>query len=203
MIATPTTPDDRRQRQDALQVEADRVVDELGLTDLLTAIGHPHRVGSSRLGLMVVRDIDVTIVCADLAAAAAAVVDAAAHLSAHPDVREVTFRKETGRFNLYPDRYPDGLYLRLRYAPPQRPEWTLDIWFVDDPDRQPDLAHVQSMPARLTPEAREAILLIKHTWVSRGDYGTLVTSHDVYTAVLDHGVTDLDGFTAWVDAQAV
>ncbi|WP_432537871.1 hypothetical protein [Kineococcus arenarius] len=202
MTATPTTPDERHQQQDALQVEADRVVDELGLTDLLTAIGRPHRVGSSRLGLMVVRDIDVTVVCNDLTATAAAVVDAAAHLSAHPDVRELTFRKETSRFNLYPDRYPDGLYLRLTYAPPQRPEWTLDIWFVDEPDRQPDLAHVQSMPTRLTPEARDAILLIKHAWVLRGDYGTVVTSHDVYTAVLDHGVTDLDSFTAWVDARA-
>jgi hypothetical protein len=35
---------------------------------------------------------------------------------------------------------------------PQQPEWTLDLWFVDEPDRQPDLAHVQPGPARVTPE---------------------------------------------------
>ncbi len=44
-------------------------------------------------------------------------------------------------------------------------------------------------------------MLIKQAWVLRGDYGTVVTSHDVYTAVLDHGVTDLDGFSAWVEAR--
>lgn len=201
MTTTPTTPAERRARQHTLQAEADRVVDELDLTNLLTAIGRPHRVGSSRLGLMVVPDIDITVVCDDLAAAEAAVIEAGAHLSAHPDVRELTFRKETGRFNPHPDRYPDGLYLRLNYAPPQRTEWKLDLWFVDEPDRQPDLAHVQSMPARLTPQSRDAILLIKQAWVLRGDYGTVVTSHDVYTAVLEHGVTDLDGFNAWVEAR--
>jgi len=202
VTATLSTSQERRQRQDELQGEADRVVDELGLPDLLTAIGHPHRVGSSRLGLMVVRDIDLTVVCDDLTESVAAVVEVAARLSTHPHVREVTFRKETGRFNLYPDRYPEGLYLRLSYASPQRPAWTLDLWFVDEPDRQPDLAHVQSMPARLTPETRDAILLIKQTWVERGDYGARVTSHDVYTAVLDHGVTGPDDFATWVDARS-
>ncbi|GAA4970403.1 hypothetical protein [Kineococcus glutinatus] len=196
------TPQERRQLQEALQAEADQVVEDLGLPALLGRIGQPHRVGSSRLGLMVWRDIDVTVVCDDLTAASAAVVDAAAHLGARPDVREVLFRKETGRFNLHPARYPDGLYLRLDHAAPGRPGWRLDIWFVDEPDRQPDLAHVRSLPARLTPQARDAILLVKHAWAGRDGYGTTVTSHDVYTAVLDDGVTDVQGFTDWLGARA-
>jgi hypothetical protein len=28
----------------------------------------------------------------------------------------------------------------------------VDIWFVDDPDRQPDLAHARDLPKRLTAE---------------------------------------------------
>ena len=193
-----TTTEERRRRQDALQAEADQVVEELDLSRLLPPIGHPHRVGSSRLGLMVWRDIDITVVCPDLSVASPSVLSTGALLSARPDVREVLVRKESGRFNQYPERYPEGLYLRVTYAPVGRPEWNLDLWFVDEPDRQPDLTHVQSMPARLTPEARDAILAIKQTWVLRAEYGTGVTSNDVYTAVLDHAVTDVDGFAAWL-----
>jgi hypothetical protein len=196
------TPPERRQRQDALQAEADQVVGELELASLLSAIGHPNRVGSSRLGLMTWRDIDLTVVCGDLAAASPSVLRAGALLSARPVVRELLLRKETGRFNRYPGRYPDGLYLRVAYAPSHRPEWNLDIWFVDEPDRQPDLADVRSMPARLTEESRDAILAIKTGWARRAEYGTSVTSHDIYTAVLDDGIADVDGFAAWLGRRA-
>jgi hypothetical protein len=196
-----TSPEERRRHQAALQAEADQVVEELDLSRLLPTIGQPHRVGSSRLGLMVWRDIDLTVVCPDLSVASSSVLSTGALLSAHTDVREVLVRKETGRFNQYPERYPEGLYLRVTYAPPDRPEWNLDIWFVDEPDRQPDLAHVQSMPARLTPDARDAILAIKQTWAVRAEYGTSVTSNDVYTAVLDGAVTDVDGFATWLAAR--
>jgi hypothetical protein len=190
-----TAAGERRRRQETLQVEAEFVVGDLGLPALLGEVGQVHRVGSSRLGLMVWRDIDVTVVCPRLDEGS--VTGIGARLGIHPDVREVLFRKEAGRFNLSPT-YPDGLYLRLSYRQPERQEWNLDIWFVDEPDRQPDLAHVQWLPARLTDESRDAILLIKEAWAHRPEYRSSVSSYDIYTAVLDHGVTTVDGFAGWL-----
>ena len=180
--------DELLRRQAELQVLADAVVADLGLDRSLAALGEPVRTGSSALGLMVVPDIDITVACPSLDVDA--VVALAGLLARHERVRVVQFRKDHGRWNTEPDAYPDGLYLGVKYRPEDGPEWNADIWFVDEPERQPDLGHVRTLPARLTPAARAAILLIKH---SRPDY----RSFDVYRSVLDDGVRTPEDYDTW------
>jgi hypothetical protein len=146
------------RQQDELQAEAEAVEVDLQLAALLGPIGEPIRVGSAALGLMVWPDLDLTVACTELAVEPVAAVGA--RLAAHPRVRHVTFRNDTGDWNTHPGSYPDGLYLGVGYRAPSGRDWKLDIWFVDEPDRQPDLAHLRSMPAQLSPETREAILLV-------------------------------------------
>lgn len=74
----------------------------------------------------------------------------------------------------------------------------MDIWFVDEPDRQPDLRHVRELPPRLTAETRAAILLIKSAWAGRPEYRRDVRSWDICTAVLDHQVRTPAEFTDWL-----
>jgi hypothetical protein len=50
---------------------------------------------------------------------------------------------------------------------------------VDDPDRQPDLAHVRDLPKRLTAETRAAILVVKEAWAGRPEYRRDVRSWDI------------------------
>ncbi|TNM67081.1 hypothetical protein FHN55_11135 [Streptomyces sp. NP160] len=190
----------RRDRADALQAEAGEVVDELDLDALLSTAGQPHRVGSSRLGLMVWRDVDITVVCERLDVVV--VSGLAGQLLQRGDVREVTVRSEVGRLNTDPATYPDGVYLQVRYAPAHREEWKLDVWFVDEPDRQPDLRHVTTLPALLDEPARDAVLAVKEHWAARPEYGSAVTSADVYRAVLEDGVRDVADFDTWLAERA-
>src|SRR5262249_5969475 len=183
------------RQQDELQSEAEAVEVDLQVAALLGPIGEPVRVGSAALGLMVWRDLDLTVVCTELAVQPVAA--AGTRLAAHPRVRHVTFRNDTGRWRTNPS-YPDGLYLGVGYRSPAGRDWKLDIWFVDEPDRQPDLAHLRWMPAQLTPETREAILLVKSDWASRPAYGKSITSFDIYTAVLQDGVRTREDFEEWV-----
>lgn len=181
-------------RQDELQAEAGAVHADLDLDELLGRVGDPVRVGSAALGLMVRRDLDVTVVCPELGASThEAVARIGARLTLHERVWQVRFRNDTGAWNTDPS-YPDGLYLGLGYQSSQGHKWSLDIWFVDEPDRQPDLAHLRTMPARLTPEARAAILEIKQAWAERPEYGSKVCSYDVYRAVLDDGIRTAEEF---------
>jgi hypothetical protein len=178
--------------QQALQAEADEVYAELGLAEALPRIGEPHRVGSSALGLMVRRDLDVTVVCDALGAAALdAVAALGARLLRHPQVQQVQLRDDTGRWNTDP-RYPDGLYIGVGCHSQRGEAWTLDLWFVDEPDRQPDLAHRKTLPPQLDRESRVAILRIKAALADRPPRG-----FDVYTAVLDDGVRTVEGFEEW------
>ncbi|MGI5341923.1 hypothetical protein ACQEVS_33220 [Streptomyces sp. CA-181903] len=182
-------------KQRVLQAEADEVIGDLELGPLLAERGEPVRVGSSALGLMVRRDVDITVVCPDLAEGTKkAVADIGAVLAVHDRVRQVRFRDDTGHWNTDP-MYPDGLYLGVEYRSEAGREWTLDIWFVDEPDRQPDLAHVRALPPRLTDAHRVRILRIKQALAARADDKT--PGYDVYRAVLDHEVTTPEEFDAW------
>jgi len=189
-----------RARQDHLQREADAVAEDLGLAGLLAPHGRVERVGSAALGLMVAADLDLTVVCLRLDdSVKRAVTAAGATLGLHERVRQVTFRDDTGAWNTDP-RYPDGLYLNVEYRSAAGREWTLDIWFVDEPDRQPDLAHVRDLPPRLTDAHRTTILGIKQA-LSERPAASRVPSYEVYRAVLDHGVTDVAAFDAWAGRE--
>ncbi len=195
-----TIPDDLPAQQQDLQAVADMVYDDLHLASLLAPVGDPIRVGSSALGLMVRRDLDVTVVCPKLGDDTRdAVAQIGARLTADPHVRQVRFRNDTGHWNTDPS-YPDGIYLGVQYRSPSAQDWSLDIWFVDEPDRQPDLAHLRTMPARLTGDARIAILAIKRAWAERAEYGTSVGSFDVYRSVLDDGVRTPEQFDRWLES---
>jgi hypothetical protein len=192
-----TTTKELLQRQDELQAEVDAVSVDLQLDERLSAVGEPVRVGSAALGLMVRRDLDITVVCPALdTATTEAVAHIGARLAVHPRVRQVQFRDDTGEWNTDPT-YPDGLYLGLRYRSPQGHDWTLDIWFVNEPERQPDIAHVQAIPPRLTPDVRTAILQIKDARADSPEYGRTVRGYDVYRSVLDDGVRTPEQFTEW------
>lgn len=135
-----------------LQPEADELVALLDLDQLLRKVGRPVRVGSSAMGLMVRRDIDITVTCDRLdSAALTAFGSLGAHLMRLTEhVGAVRFRNDAGPWNIEPEKYPDGLYLWLLVRMPNMVEWTVDIWLVDEPERQPDLAHLNTLLPRLT-----------------------------------------------------
>jgi hypothetical protein len=181
-----------------LQREASDVEGELELPSLLSELGTPVRVGSSAFGVMVRRDLDITVICSQLRVSK--VTELGAQLALHHKVRAVIFRNDTGEWNSDPT-YPDGLYLGIRYRSAAG-EWNVDIWFVSEPGRQPDLQHLKSLLPRFDERTRLAILRIKSAWSESPDYGKTVNGFAIYTAVLDDGVTDEKGFESWLAQRA-
>lgn len=191
--------------QRLLQEEADQVVELLQLDALLSHIGRPVRVGSSAMGLMVRRDIDITVICKELSSATlAAVVQAGAKLMLMDrNVISVRFRNDTGAWNTDPASYPDGLYLGVSARTNQGIDWTLDIWAVDQPERQPDLKHLRTLLPRLNDDCRRTILLIKEALAPqelRFSEGKVPSAY-IYDAVVDHGVGSVKQFTEWLASK--
>ena len=178
--------------QDALRIEADAVVADLGLMPILVGLGLPARTGSSALGLMVARDIDITTLCASLDPAP--VFAAAGPLAGHPRVQRLLFRNDTGRWNTDP-RYPDGLYWMIEYVSDEGIAWKLDLWFLLAGTTQFDLEHLKTLPQRLTPKTRATILRIKHA-LAQDPPAERIPSYEIYAAVLDGGVTSTEEFLA-------
>lgn len=184
--------------QERLQVEADAVVRNLGLERMLGLLGQQFRVGSSAMGLMVRRDIDITVVCEKLDhTMLIKFSDVAAHLMRLKNVSSVRFRNDSGAWNREPEKYPDGLYLGLTVSSPGSTSWTLDIWLVDDASRQPDLAHLEQLWPRITDELRAVILALKHVLSTRTGGASAIPSALVYEAVVDHNVRNIEQLDAW------
>lgn len=187
------------KKQAELQVEADAIVGALHLDALLRTAGDPVRVGSSALGLMVRRDIDITVACERLdPATRRTVAEIAGELMLDSHVGALRYRNDSGVWNVEPQNYPDGLYLGLTYRTEKGEDWNFDLWFVDEPDRQPDLKHLKTLLPRLTDEVRETVLLIKAELAANAPKGGKpAPSAHVYEAVLDHGVKTTAEFEEW------
>lgn len=190
--------EDLLARQLQLQAEAAAVAEEMNLNQLLEAAGTPVKVGSAALGLMTWRDLDMTVICSKLDIAAISRI--ASQLMSNPGVRHLKFINDTGSWNTDP-AYPDGYFIGLTYQSNNGNQWGLDIWFVDEPEKQPDLQHIRTMPDRLTPAAIVSILSIKTVWASRTEYGKQVKSFDIYTAVLDNHVQTPAEFERWLHGR--
>ena len=185
------------ERQDALQAQAVDILADLDAFALLRRIGEATQVGSSALGLMVARDIDITTLCPSLDPGP--VFDLGRRLARHPRVRRLTFRKDTGRWNTHAV-LPDGIYWLVEYAADPDVTWTLDLWFLLEGTTQFDLEHMRTLPGRLTPETRAAILRIKEavyadTTRPRGP------SYAIYEAVLDHGIRTPEAYERYRESR--
>ena len=180
------TDDDLLEREAALRARADEVVRDLDLLALAATVGTPTRTGSSALGLMVGRDIDITTV-GDLDLER--IYALGQRLAAHPRVWRITWRNDTGRWNTSP-HYPDGLYWMVEYVDATGDAWKLDLWFLAEGTTQFDLEHMENLPPRLTSEARVTILRIKEERQAHAapPPAPPTPSYEIYEAVLDHGV---------------
>lgn len=187
------------EKQAELQAQADAIVSALGLDALLRTAGDPVRVGSSALGLMVRRDIDITVACERLdPATRRTVAEIAGELMLDSHVGALRYRNDSGVWNIEPQNYPDGLYLGLTYRTEKGEDWNFDIWFIDEPDRQPDLRHLKTLLPRLTDTVRKTILAIKAELAATTPKdGKPAPSALVYEAVLDHDVKTTAEFEEW------
>jgi hypothetical protein len=184
-------------RQDALQSEARAVMDDLELLALLLRVGAPVHTGSSALGVMVRRDIDVTTTCPTLDAET--IFEVAHPLAAHPRVRRLTWRNDAGHWRTE-SQYPDGLYWLVEYVSDAGDVWTIDLWFIAEGTTQFDLEHMKTLPGRLDDTKRAAILRIKTAASERPEIQP-VSGYSVYEAVLDHGIRTPDEFFQYLERR--
>jgi hypothetical protein len=185
------------RRQSVLQAQARRVLEQLQLMEHLGRAGTPIVVGSMALGLMVWPDIDVEIHCAAVSADLA--FETVRPLASIPGVFKLSYRDWSGqRSSAY---LPDGYYWGVRYRA-EDTVWKLDLWFVSAETTPPrGSAALESLPPRLTPEARHIILRLKSLWFEHPSYRHEIYSTDIYDAVLEHGVVTAEQFERYLRAR--
>lgn len=173
-------------RQEALQSEAQAVLEDLNLILALSPLGKPQQIGSSVTGLMVWRDIDCNVVSPRLSISDA--FEVVGQIATHPRVGNVRYMNESGKFNPTGEPRDERYYFSLTYARNQREKWKIDISFWLNNLPRSEMEDLENIRKQLTPESRLSILWIKDMWHRLPAYRTQVCSMDIYDAVLKHNV---------------
>ncbi len=193
---------DISEKQAILQSEAKKVLDALGILTFLSEFGRVEVVGSYALGLMTWRDVDI-----DLA------VDEIREDDFFQAVRFMFGRESIKRLVLADNRnvesdladrgIPASLYLGVFVAAVDGGEWKIDIRFVEGGDIRTK-NYLEQIKSRLTDEKRLKILEIKDAVCLHPKYQKKeICGVDVYTSVLDDGVTDVEGFEKFLARKGI
>lgn len=180
------------RRAASLAREAGQVYERLRLEAILRPAGEVERVGSSVMGLMVWRDLDVVVHAPGLGQAG--VIEALAPLFDDRGLLSLDYRDERPPHVSAANQRDARHYVVLRHSGIGRGAWKIDLTFWTAQHRHDHDAYAAGITSRLTDETRSAILRIKSAWYERSSYPYTVGGHDVYVAVLDHGVRTVAGF---------
>ena len=186
------------QRQAILQNEAQTIVKELDLVRLLSNAGTVRVHGSSVLGLMTWRDIDVGVSSPRLSIER--VYEVMMPLLTHPRVKQVRYLNESGSFNATGLPRDERYFFMVFYDNGSESDWKIDISFWLDEGVRSEQIH-NMIEQQLTPETRLIILRIKDVWWKQPSYRQEVSSVDIYDAVLQCGVRTLDEFDQYLSAR--
>jgi hypothetical protein len=185
-------------RQNALQAEAERVLAALDIVAMLEPAGPVVFNGSYVTGLMVWRDLDVSVTAPDLTSRQA--YEMMLPLLTHPDIRLVRYLNQAGAQHPM-DRPEDNRYFFASYVRVDGEEWKIDVSFWVSRLPRAERLPPERVVRGLTDETRLAILWIKDIWHRRPEYMVTVSSADIYDAVLDAGVRTPDEFKAYLASR--
>lgn len=165
-----------------MKQEAERIIQELSLLELLKQHGEAQVVGSVALDLLVKRDIDIHLLIksSDLLSN----VDTIYHqLLDRKNIREV-------RISDYRDR--GGIKIGIDEYPGRSGSWSIDIWVTNRAETT-GFALVEQLKGKLNQEERQAILEIKYHKYRTGQLRDGL-SRLIYKAVIDQGVRTVAEF---------
>lgn len=173
--------------------EADHLLGS-GLQALLAKYGEVHLVGSYALRLMTWRDLDIHLV--QERPDVKTFFDLGHEIAALLRPHRMHFRDES---LVRTPGLPKGLYWGIYLGDERAGSWKIDVWSTDREEFDVVRRFSDQLSSRLDDESRNVILAIKAACWHHPQYRRRFTSADVYSAVLDRGVRDVDGF--WVDLR--
>jgi len=171
-----------------LKAEAESIVRDLHLLEMLRIHGDVRIVGSVALDLVVKPDIDIHVVTEteDLLSVADAVYHS---LLAQAGVKHV-------RISDYRER--GGMKVGVDSHPGRLAKWSIDLWLTNDRETTGFIL-VDRLARQLTGEHREAILAIKQALYAEGKLQDGLSTH-TYAAVVEHGVRSVVEFQDYMKA---
>lgn len=177
-----------------ITAEADKILHDVGLFNILKKYGNPVPTGSYILGLMTWRDLDIYLETGEMSVSK--FFKLGEEVASSLNTVRMHYRNEhIGKTPVN----PKGLYWGIYTIFPDFPEeWKIDVWAIDTAQVSELQKQVEEIKSRITEPEREAILLIKNHFCRHPAYRKDFNSMDIYNAVLDEGITSTYDFSKWL-----
>jgi hypothetical protein len=185
---------DPLQRSALLRQEADFVLGQVRLHEILRPYGRIVPTGSYYLDVMVYPDIDLYL--SKVSVEELFVIGG--KLATCEIVCQVVFERSTQ------EDLPGGLYLkpRIRYGDWGRP-WKIDIWSLDDAVIASKMVDMHRFQQKMTAELRERILGYKCSILTENHRTPMYSGYYVCKAFLDEGLTDFGEVSQYLVAHGI
>jgi len=186
-----------------LKVEADVLLKDKGLLGILQKYGTTDVHGSYKLDLMTWRDLDIYVVSNFFTSYEA--FELGKEVAGCLKPMKMTYVDERQRRLTpgYPEGYPIGYYWGIMLGVLSEVAWKMDIWMLSEAEYTKAIKAHDDIGQKLTEKTRQIIMEIKMAVWSHPLYRKNFHSIDVYGAVLDDGVTDLDSFKAYLKVKGI
>lgn len=186
MTGPPADPFERSSR---LRGEADFILEELHLYQVLSPYGRIVPTGSYFLDLMMYPDIDLYISKVTIEK----LFEIGAQLAASALVFQVVFEKSRDM------RLPGGLYLKLRidYGDWGRP-WKIDIWSLEEQVLDEKMEDMVRYKLGMTDLLRKQILEYKYSVLTPANRTPMYSGYFIYKAFIDEGLSDFAEVTRYL-----
>ena len=174
-------------RSKQMTIEANSILEELGLKRKWSVLGEVYIVGAMSYDLMVNPDIDVEIFSD--APRPSQALNMLHDLAEHPRIVEIKYKNHHNTpFN--------GFYFKITYESETRTIWNIDMWLFHSKRQGPVSRNlVDSMNASLTNDSRRLILMIKEDMIRKNlNYPSIF----IYQAVLNRDIQHVEEFYDWV-----
>ena len=172
--------------------EADSLLHDDGLEQVLKRYGEVKYVGSYELDLMLKKDLDISLINPQLSLDAFHELAREVSDLLHP--HSMHFRNT--RIKAVENRPPDALYWGFVFR-----DWNIDLWLVDAAYYIESVHYMQRIRKLLTHRNKLHILDIKKQAIDNHEYGKGFGSREIYNAVLDHGISSYEAFRGFVHGQ--
>jgi len=176
-----------------LHNEADDILDKKGLRKILDPYGIVHVTGSYSLGLMTWRDLDIYLENGNLTGPI--FFELGKDIVSLLQPVKMSFRNERIAKT---KGLPLGLYWGVYAGDETKGSWKIDIWGLDSNECEERLRFCNQIAERITPDSKIKILEIKSRCWMDPLYRKFYTSNDIYTAVLEKHVHDVESFKLYL-----
>jgi hypothetical protein len=172
--------------------EADAILYEKGLINILNQFGTPYVHGSYSLDLMTWRDLDIYLQVDQISTTDFFVLGERICSLFNPI--KMSFRNESIAKT---KGLPAGLYWGVYLGNERAGAWKIDIWAVTKLECSKLLQYCVTIKQKITTETAQRILEIKSECWQDPEYRRSYSSSDIYNAVLDNDVTSIEEFNEY------